>query len=75
MASIHINNWTGSNLLDKELLKHKTTQPIEKLNEIVLEAVENDYYISITPSKGLSDEFKVKGDILVMFDNRRLVGR
>lgn len=75
VANIHITNWSGSPTKDKGLFVHGSKQPITELGNLVEQAVMYGYYMSITPTQGLSEEYKERGDIIVMFDDRRLVQR
>lgn len=75
VANIHITNWSGSPTKDKGLFVHGSKQPITELSKLTEQAVMYGYYMSITPTQGLSEEYKERGDIIVMFDDRRLVQR
>lgn len=74
-SQIHMHSWGGGSTLDKGLFEDKSALPLEKLNDLVQEALKFDYYISISPSKALQKEFEEVGDILVMFSDRKLTQR
>jgi len=75
MAKIHLNHFHCGNSADKGLFKHHTTIDMNQLQDLVAEGIKNDMYFSITPSSGLSEEFAENGDIMVLFDNKRLASR
>ena len=75
MAKIHLNHYHGGNSADKGLFKHHTTLDMSQLQELVEQGIKDNIYFSITPPSGLSEEFAKDGDILVFFDDKRLVSR